>query len=157
MNKITPYLWFDSQAEEAATLYTSIFKNSRIMEVHRYGEAGPGPKGTAMIVTFEIAGQPFMALNGGPRVKFTEAISVYVDCETQMEVDDLWEKLSEGGEKQACGWLKDKYGVSWQIIPRALPKLMADPDPEKSRRVMEAMLQMGKIEIEGLEKAHRGS
>jgi predicted 3-demethylubiquinone-9 3-methyltransferase (glyoxalase superfamily) len=156
MNNITPYLWFNSQAEEAATLYTSIFKDSRIMEVHRYGEAGPGPKGTAMIVTFEIAGQPFMALNGGPRVKFTEAISFYVDCETQMEVDDLWEKLSEGGEKQPCGWLKDKYGVSWQIIPRALPKLMADPDPEKSRRVMEAMLQMGKIEIEGLEKAHRG-
>jgi predicted 3-demethylubiquinone-9 3-methyltransferase (glyoxalase superfamily) len=156
MNNITPYLWFNSQAEEAATLYTSIFKDSRIMEVHRYGEAGPGPKGTAMIVTFEIAGQPFMALNGGPRVKFTEAISFYVDCETQTEVDDLWEKLSEGGEKQPCGWLKDKYGVSWQIIPRALPKLMADPDPEKSRRVMEAMLQMGKIEIEGLEKAHRG-
>ena len=156
MNNITPYLWFNSQAEEAATLYTSIFKDSRIMEVHRYGEAGPGPKGTAMIVAFEIAGQPFMALNGGPRVKFTEAISFYVDCETQTEVDDLWEKLSEGGEKQPCGWLKDKYGVSWQIIPRALPKLMADPDPEKSRRVMEAMLQMGKIEIEGLEKAHRG-
>jgi predicted 3-demethylubiquinone-9 3-methyltransferase (glyoxalase superfamily) len=157
MNKITPYLWFDSQAEEAATLYTSIFKDSRIMEVHRYGEAGPGPKGTAMIVAFEIAGQPFMALNGGPRVKFTEAISFYVDCETQVEVDDLWEKLSEGGEKQPCGWLKDKYGVSWQIIPRALSKLMADPDPEKSRRVMEAMLQMGKIEIEGLERAHRGA
>jgi len=156
MSKITPYLWFDTQAEEAATTYTSIFKDSRIVEVQRYGEAGPGPKGTAMIVAFEIAGMPLVALNGGPQFKFTEAISFYVNCETQKEVDELWEKLSEGGEKGQCGWLKDKYGVSWQIIPTALPELLGDPDPEKSQRVMKAMLQMNKIDIEGLKKAYKG-
>jgi len=156
MSKITPYLWFDTQAEEAATTYTSIFKDSRIVEVQRYGEAGPGPKGTAMIVAFEIAGMPFVALNGGPQFKFTEAISFYVNCETQKEVDELWEKLSEGGEKGQCGWLKDKYGVSWQIIPTALPELLGDPDPEKSQRVMKAMLQMSKIDIEALRKAYKG-
>jgi len=156
MSKITPYLWFDTQAEEAATTYTSIFKDSRIVEVQRYGEAGPGPKGTAMIVAFEIAGMPLVALNGGPQFKFTEAISFYVNCETQKEVDELWEKLSEGGEKGQCGWLKDKYGVSWQIIPTALPELLGDPDPEKSQRVMKAMLQMSKIDIEALRKAYKG-
>jgi len=156
MSKITPYLWFDTQAEEAATTYTSIFKDSRIVEVQRYGEAGPGPKGTAMIVAFEIAGMPLVALNGGPQFKFTEAISFYVSCETQKEVDELWEKLSEGGEKGQCGWLKDKYGVSWQIIPTALPELLGDPDPEKSQRVMKAMLQMSKIDIEALRKAYKG-
>lgn len=156
MNKIIPYLWFDTQAEQAAKLYTSIFKNSRILDVHRYGEAGPGPAGTAMMVTFELAGQPFMALNGGPQYKFNESISLYVNCETQEEVDELWEKLSEGGEKQPCGWLKDRFGLSWQIIPTAMGQLMGDPDPEKSQRVMKAMLQMSKIEIDGLKRAYNG-
>jgi predicted 3-demethylubiquinone-9 3-methyltransferase (glyoxalase superfamily) len=156
VNKIIPYLWFDTQAEQAAKLYTSIFKNSRILDVHRYGEAGPGPAGTAMMVTFELAGQPFMALNGGPQYKFNESISLYVNCETQEEVDELWEKLSEGGEKQPCGWLKDRFGLSWQIIPTAMGQLMGDPDPEKSQRVMKAMLQMSKIEIDGLKRAYNG-
>jgi predicted 3-demethylubiquinone-9 3-methyltransferase (glyoxalase superfamily) len=156
VNKIIPYLWFDTQAEQAAKLYTSMFKNSRILDVHRYGEAGPGPAGTAMMVTFELAGQPFMALNGGPQYKFNESISLYVNCETQEEVDELWEKLSEGGEKQPCGWLKDRFGLSWQIIPTAMGQLMGDPDPEKSQRVMKAMLQMSKIEIDGLKRAYNG-
>src|SRR3989337_3840787 len=153
MSKITPYLWFDTQAEEAATTYTSIFKDSRIVEVQRYGEAGPGPKGTAMIVAFEIAGMPLVALNGGPQFKFTEAISFYVNCETQKEVDELWEKLSEGGEQGQCGWLQDKYGVSWQIIPTVLGEMLQDKDAEKSRKVMNAMLQMEKIDIERLKLA----
>jgi predicted 3-demethylubiquinone-9 3-methyltransferase (glyoxalase superfamily) len=154
MQKITPYLWFENQAEEAANYYASIFKNSKIMDIQRYGEAGPGPAGTAMIVTFELEGQEFIALNGGPQFKFNEAISFYVDCKTQEEVDELWEKLSAGGEGGPCGWLKDKYGLSWQIIPKVLTELLSDPDPEKAERVMKAMLQMSKIDIEGLKKAY---
>jgi predicted 3-demethylubiquinone-9 3-methyltransferase (glyoxalase superfamily) len=156
MQKISPYLWFDSQAEEAANFYTSIFKDSKVVDIKRYGEAGPGPKGTVMIVTFQLHGQEFIALNGGQQHKFNEAISLYVNCQTQEEVDDLWEKLSEGGERGPCGWLKDRYGLSWQIIPTALPELLSDPDPEKSERVMKAMLQMGKIDIDGLRKAYEG-
>ena len=152
MKKITPYLWFEDQAEEAANYYASIFKNSKIHEIQRYGEAGPGPAGSAMIVTFELEGQNFIALNGGPQFKFNEAISFYVDCKTQEEVDELWAKLSAGGEEGPCGWLKDKYGLSWQIIPTALTELLSDPDPEKAERVMKAMLQMSKIDIEGLKK-----
>jgi predicted 3-demethylubiquinone-9 3-methyltransferase (glyoxalase superfamily) len=155
--KITTYLWFDREAEEAANLYTSIFKNSKILNVARYGDAGPGPKGTAMTVNFQLDGQEFIALNGGPMYKFTEAISLLVDCETQEEVDRLWNKLTaDGGEESMCGWLKDKFGLSWQIIPSALFRLMSDPDPEKSKRVMEAMLQMKKIDVPTLERAHAG-
>ena len=153
MNKITPYLWFNNQAEEAAALYTSLFKGSRIVSVQRYGDAGPGPKGTAMVVVFELLGQEFIALNGGPEYKFTEAFSLYVSCETQAQVDELWEKLTAGGEPGRCGWLKDKFGLSCQIIPTALPELLSDPDPVKSQRAMKAMLQMSKIEIEGLRRA----
>src|SRR5579864_3622732 len=154
MQKITPFLWFDDTAEEAANFYVSLFKNSKIDAVSRYGDAGPGPKGKAMVVGFTLNGQQFSALNGGPMFKFTEAISFMVNCETQQEVDELWEKLSEGGEKGRCGWLKDKFGISWQIIPSVLGKLMRDKDPEKSKRVRQAMLQMGKIEIEGLKRAY---
>jgi len=153
MPKITPFLWFDNNAEEAMTFYTSIFKNSKIGSVARYGEAGPGPKGTVMTATFQIEGQQFMVLNGGPQFKFTEAISLFVNCETQKEVDELWAKLSAGGEKGRCGWLKDKYGLSWQIIPTALGQLLHDKDPEKSKRVMQAMLQMDKIDIQRLKQA----
>ena len=154
MKKITPYLWFNNEAEEAAALYTSLFKGSRIVSVQRYGDAGPGPKGTAMVVVFELLGQEFIALNGGPEYKFTEAFSLYVSCETQAQVDELWERLtSGGGEPGRCGWLKDKYGLSWQIIPTALVELLSDPDPVKSQRAMKAMLQMSKIEIEGLRRA----
>jgi predicted 3-demethylubiquinone-9 3-methyltransferase (glyoxalase superfamily) len=153
MQKITPFLWFDDKAEEAANFYVSIFKNSKIGSVTRYGEAGPGPKGTVMIVNFQLDGQEFTALNGGPLFKFTEAISLFVNCETQEEVDELWEKLSAGGTKSRCGWLKDKYGLSWQIIPTALGRLMSHPDREKSARVMKAMLQMDKIDIRRLEQA----
>jgi len=148
MQKITPFLWFDDKAEEAMKFYTSIFKNSKIGSVTRYGDAGPGAKGTVMSATFEIEGQKFMALNGGPMYKFTPAISFFVNCETQQEVDELWEKLSAGGEKSRCGWLKDKFGVSWQIIPSVLGQLLGDKDPEKSKRVMKAMLQMDKLDIE---------
>jgi len=155
MQKITTFLWFDNQAEEAAKLYVSLFKNSKMGSVSRYGDAGPGPKDSVMMVTFELDGQQFMALNGGPTFKFTPAISLFVNCETQQEVDELWDKLSEGGRKDRCGWLTDKYGLSWQIIPTALAKLMSDPDPEKSKRVMKAMLQMNKIDIAGLERAHQ--
>ena len=156
MQKIVTYLWFDNQAEEAAELYTSLFDNSRIVNVTRYGDAGPGPKGTAMMVVFELAGQEFLALNGGPQYKFTEAVSLFVNCETQAEVDELWEKLTEGGEAQPCGWLKDRFGLSWQIIPTALTRLMSDPNPEKAGRVVQAMLQMSKIDVAGLEKAYAG-
>ena len=152
--KITPFLWFDNQAEEAVNLYTSVFKNSRIVNVARYGEAGPGPKDTVMTATFELEGQEFIALNGGPEYKFTEAISFFVNCESQEEVDELWEKLSAGGEQGPCGWLKDKYGVSWQIVPTVLGELLSDPDPVKSQRVMQAMFQMKKIDIEGLKEAY---
>ena len=157
MQKISPFLWFDDQAEEAVNFYTSIFKNSKISNVTRYGEVGPGPKDSVMTVAFRLEGQEFMALNGGPHFKFTEAISFVVKCKTQEEVDDLWEKLSEGGgEKIQCGWLKDKYGVSWQIVPTILGEMISDPDPAKSQRVMEAMLKMKKIDIEGLRKAYAG-
>jgi len=152
--KITPYLWFDDQAEEAANFYTSIFKDSKIEEVTRYGKAGPRPEGMAMTVSFKLQGQEFVALNGGPEFKFNEAISFLVSCDSQEEVDYFWNNLSEGGEEGPCGWLKDKYGVSWQIIPTALPELLSDPDPEKSQRVMAAMLQMSKIDIEGLRQAY---
>jgi len=155
MQKITPFLWFESHAEAAATFYTSLFKNSKITSVARYGEAGPGPKGSVMMVNFELDGQSFMALNGGPVYKLTPAISLFVNCETQAEVDELWEKLSAGGEKSRCGWLTDKYGLSWQIIPTILGKLMGDPDRKKAGQVMKAMLQMDKIDIKRLEEAYR--
>ena len=156
MQKITPFLWFDGKAEEAAEFYTSVFKNSKMLHIARYGEAGPGPKGTVMMATFQIEGQEFMALNGGPTYTFSSAISFFVNCETQAEVDELWDKLSAGGREVQCGWLQDKYGVSWQIIPKALMELMQDKDPVKSQRVFRAMLQMIKIDIEGLERAYRG-
>ena len=156
MQKITPFLWFDGKAEEAMNFYISIFKNSKVGRVTRYGEAGPGAKGTVMSATFQLEGQEFMALNGGPQFTFTPAISFFVNCETQREVDALWEKLSEGGKKDRCGWLKDKYGLSWQIIPSALGKMLGDKDPEKSKRVMEAMLQMDKIDLKGLQEAYEG-
>ena len=154
MQKITPFLWFDGNAEEATNFYISIFKNSKIVSVTRYGEAGPGSKGTVMSTIFQLDGQEFFALNGGPHFTFTPAISFFVNCETQEEVDELWEKLSEGGEKQRCGWLKDKYGLSWQVIPAALGKMLQDKDTRKSRSVMKAMLQMDKIDIEGLKQAY---
>jgi len=154
MQKITPFLWFDDKAEEAMNFYVSTFKNSKRGRISRYGEAGPGPKGTVMVATFQLEGQDFMALNGGPHFKFTEAISLVVNCETQDEVDAFWEKLSEGGSKGQCGWLKDKYGLSWQVVPTALGKLMSDPDPEKSKRVMTAMLKMTKMDIQGLQQAY---
>jgi predicted 3-demethylubiquinone-9 3-methyltransferase (glyoxalase superfamily) len=154
MQKIAPCLWFDHQAEEAAKFYISIFKNSRLGDVARYGDAGPAPAGTVMTVTFQLDGQDFMALNGGPEFKFNEAISFFVNCETQDEVDRLWETLSAGGEKGPCGWLKDKYGVSWQIVPTILGDLLQDKDPEKARRVTEAMLQMQKLDIRTLLDAY---
>jgi len=155
MQKITPFLWFDGKAEEAANFYTSIFKNSKVLNIARYGEAGPGPKGTVMTATFQLEGQQFTALNGGPHYTFSPAISFFVNCETQSEVDELWEKLAAGGREVQCGWLQDKFGVSWQIIPRALMELMQDKDPVKSQRVFKAMLQMSKIDIEGLKRAYR--
>lgn len=154
MQKITPFLWFDDNAEEAMNFYASIFKNSRIGRIARYGEAGPGPKGTVMTATFELEGQKFVALNGGPRFKFTEAISFVVNCETQKEVDELWEKLSVGGTKGRCGWLKDKFGLSWQIVPSAMEKMFSDADPARSERVMKAMLQMDKLDIAALKQAY---
>jgi predicted 3-demethylubiquinone-9 3-methyltransferase (glyoxalase superfamily) len=154
VQKITPFLWFDNQAEEAMNFYVSIFKNSRVVSVTRYGEAGPGPKGSVMSVTFQLEGQTFYALNGGPHFKFTPAISLFVNCEAQQEVDDLWERLSAGGEKNRCGWLRDKFGLSWQIIPTALGQMLGDKDPAKANRVMQAMLQMDKIEINGLKDAY---
>ena len=156
MQKITPFLWFDGNAEEAMNFYTSTFKNSKITNIKRYGDAGPGPKGSVMTCTFQIEGQGFMALNGGPHFKFTPAISFFVNCETQAEVDDLWEKLLAGGEAMQCGWLKDKFGVSWQIIPKALGELLGDKDPQKSQRVLKAMMKMIKIDVEGLKRAHEG-
>jgi predicted 3-demethylubiquinone-9 3-methyltransferase (glyoxalase superfamily) len=154
MQKITPFLWFDGKAEEAINFYISIFKNSKIMSVTRYGEEGPGRKGTIMSATFQLDGQEFFALNGGPEFTFSPAISFFVNCETQQEVDELWEKLSEGGEKQRCGWLKDKFGLSWQVIPSVLGELLQDKDAEKSERVWKAMLQMEKIDINGLKQAY---
>lgn len=154
MQKITPFLWFDDKAEEAMSFYVSIFKNSKIGSITRCGEAGPGPKGSVMSATFQLDGQEFVALNGGPQFTFSPAISFLVNCETQEEVDELWEKLSEGGEKQRCGWLKDKYGLSWQIIPSGLDEMLNAPDPAKAARVMQAMLQMAKIDIETLRQAY---
>jgi predicted 3-demethylubiquinone-9 3-methyltransferase (glyoxalase superfamily) len=153
-NKITTFLTYDGEAEEAVELYTSVFSNSKIVNERRYGEAGPGEKGSLMTATFELDGQEFMALNGGPSFTFGQGISLFVDCETQEEVDRLWEKLSAGGEQLQCGWLKDKFGISWQIIPSVLGELLGDEDPEKANRVMNAMLQMGKIEIDGLRRAY---
>ena len=153
MQKITPFLWFDNNAEEAMNFYASIFKNSKVGRVSRYGEAGPGPKGAVMTAEFSLEGIEFVALNGGPRFKFTEAISFVVNCETQEEVDYYWDKLSEGGEKSRCGWLKDKFGLWWQVVPTILNELMSGPDQEKSNRVMQAMLKMDKIDIEPLKRA----
>ena len=158
MQKITPFLWFDDNAEEAVRFYLSIFNGSKIVHVARYGEAGAEvsgrPKGSVMTVAFELEGQEFIALNGGPMFTFSPAVSFVVNCATQEELDKLWEKLSEGGETQECGWLKDKYGVSWQIVPTVLGELMSDPDPARSQRVMKAMLQMKKLDMEGLKKAY---
>jgi predicted 3-demethylubiquinone-9 3-methyltransferase (glyoxalase superfamily) len=154
MQKITPFLWFDGKAEEAANFYTSIFPNSKIVSMMRSGETGPGPKGSVMSATFELQGQEFIALNGGPMFTFSPAISFFVHCETQEEVDHFWEKLSEGGEKQRCGWLKDKFGVSWQVVPSVLGQLLEDKDAEKSKRVMNAMLQMDKLDIARLKRAN---
>jgi len=154
MQKITPFLWFNNNAEEAMNFYVSIFKNAKIGSVTRYGDAGPGPKGTVMSATFQLEGQEFYALNGGPHFSFTPAISLFVSCETQQEVDELWEKLSAGGAPQQCGWLQDKYGLSWQIIPTILGKLLQDKDPAKANRVMKAMLQMTKIDIARLKQAY---
>ena len=156
MQKITPFLWFDNNAEEAANFYVSVFKDSKILNVARYSDAGPGPKGSVMTVDFELNGLEFVALNAGPRFKFTEAISFVVNCETQEEVDYYWERLSDGGEKSRCGWLKDKFGLSWQVTPTILGKLMADKDPGKAKRVMETMLQMDKLDIEPLQRAYEG-
>jgi len=153
MQKIVPFLWFDGKAEEAANFYVSVFKNSKVVRVTRYGEAGPGPKGSVMSVTFQLEGQDFYALNGGPQFSFTPAISLFVNCETQAEVDALWEKLSAGGSKDRCGWLQDKYGLSWQIIPTALGRMLSDKDPKKSASAMKAMLQMDKIDIKKLQEA----
>ena len=157
MQKITPFLWFDNNAEEAANFYVSVFKNSKLLNIARYGEVGPGPAGSVMTAEFELNGQEFVALNAGPTFKFTEAISFVVNCETQEEVDYYWERLSEGGEKSHCGWLKDKFGLSWQVTPTILGKLMADKDQEKSNRVMQAMLKMDKLDIEPLQRAYEGN
>jgi predicted 3-demethylubiquinone-9 3-methyltransferase (glyoxalase superfamily) len=156
MQKITPFLWFNGNAEEAANYYVSTFKNSKILNLARFGDAGPGPKGSVMLVTFELEGQQFTALNGGPQYTISPAISFLVSCETQSEVDELWEKLTAGGKEVQCGWLTDKFGVSWQIIPRAFMEMMQDKDPVKSQRVFKAMMQMTKMDIEALRRAYRG-
>jgi predicted 3-demethylubiquinone-9 3-methyltransferase (glyoxalase superfamily) len=156
MQRIAPFLWFDDDAEEAANFYVSIFKNSKIKGVSRYGDAGPGPKGSVMVVNFELDGQEFIALNGGPQFKFTEAISFVVNCKTQKELDHYWSKLSKGGQKVQCGWLKDKFGLSWQVTPTILSELMRDKDPKVRERVMKEMLQMVKLDIEPLKRAAKG-
>ena len=153
MQKITPFLWFDTEGEDAARFYTSVFPNSKIGEIARYGSAGPRPEGTVMTVSFELDGQRFVALNGGPEFAFSEAVSFLVNCDTQDEVDSYWSTLSEGGEEGPCGWLKDKFGLSWQIVPKRLPELLSDPDRERAQRVMAAMLKMRKIEVDELERA----
>jgi predicted 3-demethylubiquinone-9 3-methyltransferase (glyoxalase superfamily) len=153
MQKITPFLWFDNNAEEAMNFYVSVFKNAKITSLTRFGDAGPGPKGTVMTGIFQIEGQEFYALNGGPNYSFTPAISLFVNCESQQEIDELWEKLSEGGKKDRCGWLTDKFGLSWQIVPSALGKLLHGSDSEKSNRVMKAMLKMNKLDIRQLQQA----
>ncbi len=157
MQKITPFLWFEGRAEEAMNFYVAIFKNSKKGKVVRYGDAGPGPKGTVMTAVFQLDGQEFIALNGGPQFKFSQAVSFVVNCKTQKEVDELWGKLSAGGEQQMCGWLKDKFGLSWQIVPTALPELLSDPDPSISQSVMKAMMQMKKLDIEGLKRAKQAA
>ena len=157
IQKITPFLWFDQQAEEAAAFYTSIFPNSKIIKVIRFNEAGPGPAGSAMTVEFQLEGQSFVALNGGPLYKFTEAISFVVNCQTQDEVDAYWEKLTVGGSEIQCGWLKDKFGLCWQIVPTVLLELLSDPDPEKAKRVMKAMFTMKKLDIRALQQAYEKS
>ncbi len=157
MRKITPFLWFDDKAEEAMNFYVSIFKNSKVVSVTRYGDMGPGPKGTVMSAVFELDGQPFFALNGGPHYTFTPAISFFVSCETQEEVDDLWEKLSSGGRKDRCGWLSDRFGLSWQIVPAVLAPMLGDQEPQKAQRVMQAMLEMTKLDIQGLRRAYDGA
>lgn len=156
MPKITPFLWFDANAEEAMSFYTSIFKSSKIGAVSRYGDAGPGPKGQLMTGSFELEGQPFMVLNGGPQFKFNEAVSFVVTCDTQEEIDHFWEKLSAGGTTIECGWLKDKFGLAWQIVPSIMGKLLSGPDPERSKRAMQAMLQMKKLDIAALTRAWEG-
>ncbi len=157
MQKITPFLWFDHQAEEAMNFYVSIFKNSKVLSVNRYGDAGPGPKGSAMTANFELDGQVFTALNGGPMYQFSPATSFVVHCETQAEVDHYWEKLSEGGKTNQCAWLDDQFGVTWQIVPNVLLELISDPDPTKAGRVMQAMMQMTKIDIDTLKRAYEQS
>ena len=157
MQKITPCLWFDTQGEQAAKFYTTVFSNSRIVDIARYGAAGPRPEGTVMTVTFELDGQRFVALNGGPEFTFNEAISFQVSCETQEEVNYFWGKLSESGQEGPCGWLKDRYGVSWQIVPTALVELLSDPDPAKSQEAMKAMLGMHKIDIDAIRQAAQQS
>jgi predicted 3-demethylubiquinone-9 3-methyltransferase (glyoxalase superfamily) len=154
MNKITPFLWFDDKAEEAMNFYVSIFKNSEVLDVVRQGEAGPGSEGSVLTTSFRLDGQNFIALNGGPQFKFTEAISFSIDCKSQEEVDELWEKLSDGGETSQCGWLKDKYSLSWQVVPSAMGEMLQDKNPEKSNRVMQAMMQMTKIDIAKLQEAY---
>ena len=154
MQKITPFLWFDDKAEEAVNFYVSMFENSKVLTVTHYGDAGPRPKGTVMTVAFQLGGQEFIALNGGPHFKFTEAVSFMVKCETQAEIDGYWEKLSEGGEKSRCGWLKDRYGLSWQIVPAILDTMLRDKDAERSNRVMQAILQMDKLDIGTLKRAY---
>jgi predicted 3-demethylubiquinone-9 3-methyltransferase (glyoxalase superfamily) len=157
MQKVQPFLWFDSSAEEAASFYTSLFPNSKVTSVSRYGEGGPGPAGSAMVVNFELDGMPVIALNGGPMYQPTEAFSFYINCDSQEEVDRLWDALiANGGEESMCGWLKDRFGLSWQVIPTRLMELMGDPDSEKAQRVMGAMLQMRKIDVPTLEQAHAG-
>jgi predicted 3-demethylubiquinone-9 3-methyltransferase (glyoxalase superfamily) len=156
MQRITPCLWFDHQAEEAARFYVSIFKNSKLGHITHYGEGAPRPKGSVLTVRFQLDGEEFLALNGGPVFKFTEAISLIVNCETQEDVDRMWEKLSKGGEKVECGWLKDKYGLSWQIVPTVLAKMLSDPDPARADRVLQAVMQMKKLDIKKLEEAYAG-
>lgn len=156
MQKITPFLWFNDNAEEAINFYTSIFKDSKILTVTRYGDAGPGPKGTILTASFQLNGQEFVALNGGPKFKFTEAVSFVVNCETQEEINDYWQKLSDGGSESMCGWLKDKFGLSWQVVPTSISKLLQASDPERSNRVMQALMQMRKIDIDILKQAYEG-
>lgn len=155
--KITPFLWFDGQAKEAMNFYVSVFKNAEVLTVSRYGEGGPAPAGTVMVASFKLDGQEFLALNGGPMYKFTEAVSFLISCESQDEVDHYWDKLTDGGEPGPCGWLKDRFGLSWQVVPTRLPELLQDEDPAKSGRVMQAMMQMSKIEIPKLEAAYAGA
>jgi predicted 3-demethylubiquinone-9 3-methyltransferase (glyoxalase superfamily) len=156
MQKITPFLWFDKNAEEAVNFYISIFKDSKVLSVTRSGEAGPGPAGSVLTIAFQLEGQEFVALNGGPEFKFTEAISLSVDCNTQEEIDEMWAKLTQGGEESQCGWLKDKFGLSWQVSPSILIKMLQDEDPQKAKRVMEAMMKMVKIDIKTLKQAYAG-